>query len=108
MGRGLPFWKRAARSERRAAKLRQSAIASSPYRRHLVMEPLECRHLLTNVSGVIASSTTWFATNSPYVITSSVYVENGATLTIQGNVTVQGGGLYIDDDGSGGGSRPVP
>jgi hypothetical protein len=67
------------------------------------MEPLECRHLLTNVSGVISSSTTWFATNSPYVITSSVYVENGATLTIQRNVTVQGGGLYIDDNGSGGG-----
>ena len=44
----------------------------------------------TNVSGTIASNTTWTAANSPYVMTGNVTVNAGVTLTIEPGVTVQG------------------
>ncbi|MGO8752140.1 MAG: Ig-like domain repeat protein, partial [Thermoguttaceae bacterium] len=58
--------------------------------------------LSTSVSGVIFANTIWYAANRTYNLTGSVYVEEGATLTIQPGVQVQGSALYIDDDGSGG------
>jgi parallel beta-helix repeat protein len=42
-----------------------------------------------NVSGAIAANTTWTSANSPYVVTSSITVNAGVTLTIQSGVTVQ-------------------
>lgn len=43
----------------------------------------------TNVSGGIYSNTTWSLANSPYVITGTVVVFPGVTLTIQPGVTVK-------------------
>ena len=43
----------------------------------------------TNVSGTISTNTTWSSAGSPYVVTSSVTVNTGVTLTIQSGVTVQ-------------------
>jgi hypothetical protein len=94
---GFRFPKWATRSERRAAKPRQSSFGLSRYHRRLGVETLEVRTLLS----VISSDTTWTAADLPYV--GDVYVENGATLTIQSGLQVQGSGaLYIDYDGSGG------
>jgi RHS repeat-associated protein len=44
----------------------------------------------TNVSGTISANTTWTLANSPYVMTGSVTVAAGVTLTIEPGVTVQG------------------
>jgi hypothetical protein len=45
-------------------------------------------HASTIVNGTITQDTTWTALNSPYTLTSTVYVNNGITLTIQPGVTV--------------------
>ncbi len=42
----------------------------------------------TNVSGNISTSTIWDIFGSPYVITSSVFVDSGVTLTIDPGVTI--------------------
>ncbi len=50
----------------------------------------------TDVGGSIASDTTWGSAGSPYVVTSTVVVENGAVLTIEPGVEVRvGAGLAI-------------
>ena len=43
----------------------------------------------TDVNGVISSDATWLLANSPYVVTSSIIVNTGVTLTIQPGVTVK-------------------
>jgi hypothetical protein len=43
----------------------------------------------TSVGGIITSDTTWTAAASPYVVTSTVQVPAGVTLTIEPGVTVQ-------------------
>ena len=51
------------------------------------------------VSGPISSDTTWALVNSPYIVTGSVLVNSGVTLTIEPGVTVKfdtGKALQID------------
>jgi hypothetical protein len=43
----------------------------------------------TNVSGGIYSNTVWTLANSPYIVTDTVVVFPGVTLTIQPGVTVK-------------------
>ena len=43
----------------------------------------------TPVSGVISSDTTWTLTGSPYILSGSVLVSDGVTLTIEPGVTVK-------------------
>lgn len=45
--------------------------------------------MATNVSGVIAVNTVWGPGGSPYIVTSSVTINNGVTLTVQSGVTVK-------------------
>ena len=42
----------------------------------------------TNISGIIASDTTWIKANSPYNLTGNILVNNGITLTIEPGATV--------------------
>src|ERR1700741_62514 len=46
-------------------------------------------HAKTNVSGGIYSNTTWTKANSPYIVTDTVVVFPGVTLTIEPGVTVK-------------------
>ncbi len=43
----------------------------------------------TDVSGIISVNTTWTAAASPYVVTSSVTINHGVTLTVQSGVTIK-------------------
>lgn len=45
-------------------------------------------HASTPVSGIITSNTTWTEANSPYILTGSITVNTGVTLTIEPGVTV--------------------
>jgi Periplasmic copper-binding protein (NosD) len=54
----------------------------------------------TNVSGIIASNTTWTQTNSPYRLTGPVAVNQGVTLTIDAGVTVDLGYYYMQVNGT--------
>jgi len=47
----------------------------------------------TSVGGAIAADTVWHAAQSPYVVSSDITVQNGATLTIEAGTTV----LMADD-----------
>lgn len=46
-------------------------------------------HAQTNVSGGIYNSTTWHKINSPYIVTDTIVVFPGVTLTIEPGVTVK-------------------
>ncbi|OQY47473.1 MAG: hypothetical protein B6242_04960 [Anaerolineaceae bacterium 4572_78] len=46
--------------------------------------------LSTDIGGVITQSTTWVITNSPYILTSDVTVNDDVTLTIEPGVVVKG------------------
>jgi hypothetical protein len=50
---------------------------------------LQIAYSSTNVSGGIYSNTTWTKANSPYIVTDTVVVFPGVTLTIQPGVVVQ-------------------
>jgi PKD repeat protein len=55
----------------------------------------------TYVSGIISSDTTWTVANSPYIVTGSILVEEGVTLTIEPDVVVKFNsekGLQIDGE----------
>ncbi len=50
---------------------------------------INCAQAQTNVSGGIYSNTSWTQANSPYIVTDTVVVFPGVTLTIQPGVTVK-------------------
>ena len=52
------------------------------------------------VSGIIASDTTWTKANSPYKLTGPVLVSNGVTLTIEAGVEVNLNGHYVQVNGT--------
>ena len=53
-----------------------------------------------NVGGLIGADTTWTAANSPYIVTSSVLVQQGVTLTIEPGVEVRfNAGLTLQVNG---------
>ena len=54
----------------------------------------------TDVTGIIASNTTWTKTNSPYTITGPVAVNTGVTLIIEDGATVNLNKRYIQVNGS--------
>jgi hypothetical protein len=55
----------------------------------------------TNVCGTIIADTTWTKANSPYVLTCSIFVMSGVTLTIEPGVEVRFNGNYsIEIDGT--------
>lgn len=55
----------------------------------------------TDVSGIIATDTTWTLANSPYIVTGNVLVNSGVTLTIEPGVTVKfNSGKAIQIDGT--------
>jgi len=55
----------------------------------------------TNVTGGIYSNTTWTKANSPYILTDTVVIFGGITLTIQPGVTVKFNSKgYIDNRGT--------
>jgi hypothetical protein len=54
----------------------------------------------TNVSGIISSNTTWTKANSPYNLIGNVLVDNGVTLVIEPDVTVNLEGNYIMVNGT--------
>ena len=55
----------------------------------------------TTVSGAITSDSTWSLADSPYILTGSVLVPDGVTLTIEAGVTVKvNSGLYIKNEGT--------
>ena len=66
----------------------------------------------TKVGGLISTGTTWTLSNSPYIVTSSVLVKQGVTLTIEPGVEVRfHPGLALQVNGElvarGGGDAPV-
>ena len=54
----------------------------------------------TQVSGIIASDTTWTQANSPYSLAGTVTVPSNVTLTIEPGVTVNFGSYYIQVNGT--------
>ncbi len=54
----------------------------------------------TSVAGIISTDTTWTQSNSPYILTGNVLVNNGVTLTIQAGTTVNLGSYYIEVNGT--------
>lgn len=48
----------------------------------------------TNISGLIATNSTWYKSKSPYIVTGNIAVDQGVTLTIEPGVKVKFGGLY--------------
>lgn len=63
---------------------------------------LQAKPQIIDVSGTIATDTTWTVANSPYIITDTVTVQTGVTLTIEAGVTVmtmEGLDQYLDVQG---------
>ncbi|MCA9917978.1 MAG: hypothetical protein KC445_08505 [Anaerolineales bacterium] len=62
---------------------------------------VQAKPQLINVGGTISTDTTWTADNSPYVLTDTITVQTGVTLTIEAGVVVQtpDTGDYLDVQG---------
>ena len=54
----------------------------------------------TQISGIIASDTTWSKANSPYNLTGTVTVKKGVTLKIEAGATVNTFNHYIQVNGT--------
>jgi parallel beta-helix repeat protein len=54
----------------------------------------------TNVNGIITTNTIWTKTNSPYVFSGNVLVNNGVTLTVEPGVTVNLNGFFMQVNGT--------
>jgi parallel beta-helix repeat protein len=54
----------------------------------------------TNIAGIIDSNTTWTKANSPYTLTNTVSVNNGAVLTIEAGSTVNLNGYNLNVEGT--------
>lgn len=81
----------AANFSRGFSPIRISPKRNSPRRRprsRLVLESLEARLALTDVSGVIAANTVWTKANSPYNVVGDVTVQAAATLKIEPGVAM--------------------
>lgn len=55
--------------------------------------------LATDVSGTISANTTWTLADSPYIVTSSITIDHGVTLTLKSGVIVKfanGQSLYVN------------
>jgi|GEM_PF-2508553 len=50
---------------------------------------IHCATAQTNVGGIISSNTTWNLAGSPYIVTGTILVDSGFTLTIKPGVTVR-------------------
>lgn len=55
----------------------------------VIIFQLSFNAIAINVSGVISANTTWTSANNPYIVTSTITVNPGITLTIQSGVTIQ-------------------
>ncbi len=63
---------------------------------------VQARPTSIDVGGTLTVDTTWTKANSPYIVTSSVYVATGVVLTIEPGVLVkfaQNTGLYVQGNG---------
>jgi hypothetical protein len=55
---------------------------------------------VTDVGGIVDTDTTWTLSGSPYIVTSSVWVQSGVKLTIEPGVEVRfNAGKYLQIDG---------
>jgi|GEM_PF-2369740 len=47
-------------------------------------------HVVTGVSGILSTNTTWSKANSPYIVTGDIQIHSGVTLTIEPGCTIMG------------------
>lgn len=66
-----------------------------------ILGTIQAMPQLVDVGGTIAANTTWTVANSPYILTDTVTVQTGVTLTIEAGVIVQtpDTGDYLDVQG---------
>jgi|GEM_PF-798568 len=65
----------------------------------LLTTNVQAKPLSTDVSGIIATNTTWTLAGNPYIVTSNIRVNSGVTLTVEPGVEVKfdnGKGIQVD------------
>ena len=68
---------------------------------HVLTGSVAAKPQMVEVGGLISEDSVWTAVNNPYIITDTVTVEAGATLTVEAGVVVMtmGMGQYLDVQG---------